>query len=69
MKKVRNDQTSVSINSCSELSKTQFFPVSTMKASKQLTVTLKKSIFMAEQAMTVHKLPVFLNNIQTPGRV
>ena len=28
MKKVRSSQASISINSCNELSKTQFFPVS-----------------------------------------
>ena len=28
MKKIRSSQASISINSCSELSKTQFFPVS-----------------------------------------
>ena len=48
----------VRINSCSELSETQFYPVGIVKAIERLTVALK-SIFMAEEAMSVHNQPVF----------
>ena len=34
MKKVKDNKTSISVNSCTELSKTQIFPVSAFKSNR-----------------------------------
>ena len=43
MKKVKSSQPCISLNSCTELSETKFFPVSTVKDVKAMSWSLRYS--------------------------